>query len=97
MFTFSNDSLDKFLTKLIKETANIVRFGNQSKEVVLNRYNIKELTKLPQLNTDLKNLYARMIELYNKKFNDLYDMYENPFTDLCHYEKIISAQVSYKC
>ncbi|XP_061393471.1 NFX1-type zinc finger-containing protein 1 [Musca vetustissima] len=57
LITYTNESLDKFLVKLSAFTENIVRFGSQTRDPRIAKYNVKDVVEHTMINPKLKRLY----------------------------------------
>ncbi|XP_058976341.1 NFX1-type zinc finger-containing protein 1-like [Musca domestica] len=57
LITYTNESLDKFLVKLSAFTENIVRFGSQTRDQRIAKYNVKDVVEHSLINPKLKRLY----------------------------------------
>ncbi|XP_075151258.1 NFX1-type zinc finger-containing protein 1 [Haematobia irritans] len=68
LITYTNESLDKFLIKLSSFTDNIVRFGSQTRDPLIAKYNIKDVVEHSLINPKLKRLYY----LCSNEFKDAF-------------------------
>lgn len=71
LITYTNESLDKFLIKISEYTDKIVRFGSQSRDPAIAKYNIKDVVEHSQINPKLKRLYYLINIEFKNKFQNL--------------------------
>ncbi|KAM7361575.1 NFX1-type zinc finger-containing protein 1 [Cochliomyia hominivorax] len=71
LITYTNESLDKFLMNISEYTDKIVRFGSQSRDPAIAKYNIKDVVEHAQINPKLKRLYYIINIEFKNKFQNL--------------------------
>lgn len=94
LITYTNESLDKFLLKLSKHTEDIIRFGSQSKNKNLDKYNISNFVEVEQINPLVKRLYYMEKMSYKNSFEALQKLYHLFDGTEESYQLIVAAQVN---
>ena len=92
LITYTNESLDKFLIKLSEFTDNIVRFGSQSRDPNIGKYNIKDVVEHSQINPKLKKLYYTVNIEFKNKFQNLQLKHKDFDGSDDSYQEILKAQ-----
>ncbi|TMW39926.1 hypothetical protein DOY81_014995, partial [Sarcophaga bullata] len=92
LITYTNESLDKFLIKLSEFTDNIVRFGSQSRDPTIGKYNIKDVVEHSQINPKLKKLYYTVNIEFKNKFQNLQLKHKDFDGSDDSYQEILKAQ-----
>ncbi|XP_073817647.1 NFX1-type zinc finger-containing protein 1 [Musca autumnalis] len=92
LITYTNESLDKFLVKLTDFTENIVRFGSQTRDQRIAKYNVKDVVEHTMINPKLKRLYYLCSQEFKESFAHLQQKHrEFDGTDES-YAEILKAQ-----
>lgn len=92
LITYTNESLDKFLIKLSEYTDKIVRFGSQSRDPAIAKYNIKDVVEHSQINPKLKRLYYLINIEFKNKFQNLQLKHKEFDGTDDTYQEILKAQ-----
>lgn len=94
---YTNHALDQFLMGIARHTDSIVRIGNQSKNEMLDRFNIKQLCENGITDKRVKTSLFKLRGAYAEavqEFNDLQNQVaESKETDETYYKKYIQIQV----
>lgn len=92
LITYTNESLDKFLLKISTYTDKIVRFGSQTRDPRITKYNVKDVVDHTLLNPKLKRLYYLCSVEFKETFQKLQQKHrEFDGTDES-YKHILKAQ-----
>lgn len=89
---YTNDALDKFLLKMLGHTDSIVRLGNQSKNDVLDRFNVKEIFHTVRGDQRCRRLYYSTKMEYSEKFSIFQKLQADFDGTEEEYQKILVAQ-----
>ncbi|KAI8130712.1 NFX1-type zinc finger-containing protein 1 [Lucilia cuprina] len=92
LITYTNESLDKFLIKISEYTDKIVRFGSQSRDPAIAKYNIKDVVEHSQINPKLKRLYYLINIEFKTKFQNLQLKHKEFDGTDDTYQEILKAQ-----
>ncbi|KAH8277372.1 hypothetical protein KR026_009742, partial [Drosophila bipectinata] len=91
VLTYTNDSLDKFLVKMSEHTQNILRFGSQSRDPQLKKFN-EGPVHVENASPRLKRIWWLVNCEYKEKFELLQSAYSNFDGSEESYEATLLAQ-----
>ncbi|KAH8332520.1 hypothetical protein KR074_004730 [Drosophila pseudoananassae] len=91
VLTYTNDSLDKFLVKMSEHTQNILRFGSQSRDPQLKKFN-EGSVHFENASPRLKRIWWLVNCEYKEKFELLQSAYSNFDGSEESYEATLLAQ-----
>uniref|UniRef100_A0A1I8NZ09 AAA+ ATPase domain-containing protein n=1 Tax=Stomoxys calcitrans TaxID=35570 RepID=A0A1I8NZ09_STOCA len=92
LISYTNESLDKFLVKLSTFTENIVRFGSQTRDPLIAKYNIKDVVEHSLINPKLKRLYYMCSNEFKDAFQKLQHQHREFDGSDEAYQHILQAQ-----
>lgn len=91
VLTYTNDSLDKFLVKMSEHTQKILRFGNQSRDPRLKKFN-EGSVNVENASYGLKRIWWLVSCEYKEKFQVLQSAYANFDGSEKSYQETLLAQ-----
>ncbi|XP_037731909.1 NFX1-type zinc finger-containing protein 1 [Drosophila subpulchrella] len=92
VLTYTNDSLDKFLVKVSHYTQEILRFGSQSRNPQISKFNARTMINPDLVPPRLKRIWWLVNCEYKEKFQYLQSLYSNNDGSEESYQKTLVAQ-----
>nr|NP_651229.2 uncharacterized protein Dmel_CG6204 [Drosophila melanogaster]AAF56255.1 uncharacterized protein Dmel_CG6204 [Drosophila melanogaster] len=92
VLTYTNNSLDKFLVKISRYTQEILRFGNQSRDPQISKFNLSTTIKPELVPPRLKRIWWLVNCEYKEKFRNLQGLYANFDGSEESYQDTLAAQ-----
>jgi len=92
VLTYTNDSLDKFLVKVSHYTQEILRFGSQSRNSLISKFNAHTMINPDLVPPRLKRIWWLVNCEYKEKFQYLQSLYSNFDNSEESYHKTLVAQ-----
>ncbi|EDX14184.1 GD21076 [Drosophila simulans] len=92
VLTYTNNSLDKFLVKISRYTQEILRFGSQSRDPQISKFNLRTMIKPELLPPRLKRIWWLVNCEHKKEFQNLQGLYANFDGSEESYQDILAAQ-----
>ncbi|XP_052843035.1 NFX1-type zinc finger-containing protein 1 [Drosophila gunungcola] len=92
VLTYTNDSLDKFLVKVSQYTKEILRFGSQTRDPQIAKFNARTMINPDLVPPRLKRVWWLVNCEYKEKFQYLQGLYSNFDGSEDSYQKTLLAQ-----
>ncbi|XP_041633457.1 NFX1-type zinc finger-containing protein 1 [Drosophila kikkawai] len=92
VLTYTNDSLDKFLVKISRYTKEVLRFGSQSRDPQIAKFNVRSMVNPELVPPRLKRIWWVVNCEYKDKFQRLQDLYTNFDGSEESYQETLVAQ-----
>ncbi|KAH8382098.1 hypothetical protein KR009_001889 [Drosophila setifemur] len=92
VLTYTNDSLDKFLIKMSRYTKEILRFGSQSSDPEIFKFNVRTKVNPDLVPPRLKRIWWLVNGEYKEKFLRLQTLYSNFDGSEENYQETLKAQ-----
>ncbi|XP_017084019.1 NFX1-type zinc finger-containing protein 1 isoform X2 [Drosophila eugracilis] len=92
VLTYTNDSLDKFLVKVSQYTEEILRFGCQTRNPQIAKFNVRTMINPDLVPARLKRIWWLVNCEYKKKFQNLQTLYANFDGSEESYQQTLAAQ-----
>ncbi|KAH8264504.1 hypothetical protein KR038_009221 [Drosophila bunnanda] len=77
VLTYTNDSLDKFLLKISQYTNEVLRFGSQSRDPKIAKFNVRTMVNTELIPPRLKRIWWVVNCEYKEKFQRLQNLHTN--------------------
>ncbi|KAH8374720.1 hypothetical protein KR200_004620 [Drosophila serrata] len=90
--TYTNDSLDKFLVKISRYTTEVLRFGSQSRDPQIAKFNVRTMVNVELVPPRLKRIWWVVNCEYKEKFHRLQDLLTNFDGSEESYQQTLVAQ-----
>ncbi|XP_017046922.1 NFX1-type zinc finger-containing protein 1 [Drosophila ficusphila] len=92
VLTYTNDSLDKFLVKVSQYTQEILRFGSQTRDRQIDKFNVRTMVNPDLVPPRLKRIWWLVNCEYKEKFQYLQSLYSNFDGSEESYQQTLLAQ-----
>ncbi|KAH8291947.1 hypothetical protein KR054_002448 [Drosophila jambulina] len=92
VLTYTNDSLDKFLVKISRYTKEVLRFGSQSRDPQIAKFNVRTMVNTELVPPRLKRIWWVANCEYKEKFQRLQDLQTNFDGSEESYQQTLVAQ-----
>ncbi|XP_043653584.1 NFX1-type zinc finger-containing protein 1 isoform X1 [Drosophila teissieri] len=92
VLTYTNNSLDKFLVKVSQYTQEILRFGSQSRDPQISKFNVRTMINPDLVPPRLKRIWWLVNCEYKEKFQNLQGLYANFDGSEDSYQQTLAAQ-----
>ncbi|KAH8243326.1 hypothetical protein KR032_006563 [Drosophila birchii] len=92
VLTYTNDSLDKFLVKISRYTKEVLRFGSQSRDPQIAKFNVRTMVNTELVPPRLKRVWWVVNCEYKEKFQRLQGLYTNFDGSEESYQETLVAQ-----